>query len=345
MMGLALDIVLAVAMPFMAWRVLAAEDLYRAIVAFIAFGLLVSLAWAQMGAPNVALAEAAIGTGITGALLLNTLGGIALSRKRPEEQTTGDTASDAIRKEGRVRLAAGAISLGLGAALISGVVALAAPGSTVANLSARVEENSGAAGVDQPVTAVLLNFRSYDTLLEIGVLLLALAAVWSLGLSRVPSSGLVSGAGSALLHSFLRVLLPVAFVVGGYLLWAGTSYPGGAFQGGAALAAIGALLALSGRLDAVRDGSRGRVALLRLGLFAGVIVGFVVFTGVGLLAMFTGEFLEYRGETAYGLILLIETALIVSIAVTLAALFAMASPLEKSGQREAQSAESNEVST
>lgn len=338
MIGLALDIVLAVAMPFMAWRVLSAEDLYRAIVAFIAFGLLVSLAWAQMGAPNVALAEAAIGTGITGALLLNTLGGIAVSRARSDDGTTGDASSDAIRKRGRVRLAAGAISLGLGAALVSGVAALVSPGSTIANLSARVDENSAAAGVEQPVTAVLLNFRSYDTLLEIGVLLLALAAVWSLGLSRVPSSQLVSGAGSAVLHSFLRVLLPVAFVVGGYLLWAGTSYPGGAFQGGAALAAVGALLALSGRLAAVRHGSRRRVAMLRLGLFAGVVVGFVVFTGVGLFAMFAGDFLEYRGETAYGLILLIETALTVSIAVTLAALFAMAAPLTKeSSKHEAQS--------
>lgn len=337
MISLALDIVLAVAMPFMAWRVLSTEDLYRAIVAFIAFGLLVSLAWAQMGAPNVALAEAAIGTGITGALFLNTLGGIAISRARSDEGTA-DASSDAIRKRGRVRLAAGAISLGLGAALVSGVAALAAPGSTVANLSARVDENSAAAGVEQPVTAVLLNFRSYDTLLEIGVLLLALAAVWSLGLSRVPSSQLVSGAGSVVLHSFLRVLLPVAFVVGGYLLWAGTSYPGGAFQGGAALAAVGALLALSGRLAAVGNGSRRKAALLRLGLFAGVVVGFAVFTAVGLLAMFSGDFLEYRGEAAYGLILLIETALTVSIAVTLAALFAMAAPLTaKSEQRESQS--------
>jgi uncharacterized MnhB-related membrane protein len=340
LIGLALDIVLAVAMPFMAWRALSAEDLYRAIVAFIAFGLLVSLAWAQMGAPNVALAEAAIGTGITGALLLNTLGGMAISRAR-SEGISANTAYDAVHQSGQVRLATGAISLGLGAALISGIVALANPGSVVANLSARVDENSAAAGVDQPVTAVLLNFRSYDTLLEIGVLLLALAAVWSLGLSRVPSSELVSGAGSPVLHSFLRVLLPVAVVVGGYLLWAGTSYPGGAFQGGAALAAVGALLALSGRLASIGRGGRRKVVLLRIGLFAGAVVGFVVFTGVGLFAMLAGDFLEYRGEAAYALILLIETALTVSIAVTLAALFAMASPLTAESGRRGESEEAS----
>ena len=35
-------------------------------------------------------------------------------------------------------------------------------------------------GVSNPVTAVLLNYRGYDTLLEIAVLLLAIVAVWSL---------------------------------------------------------------------------------------------------------------------------------------------------------------------
>ena len=35
-----------------------------------------------------------------------------------------------------------------------------------------VASNMAASGVENPVTAVLLNFRGYDTLLEIGVLLL-----------------------------------------------------------------------------------------------------------------------------------------------------------------------------
>ena len=36
-------------------------------------------------------------------------------------------------------------------------------------------------GVSNPVTAVLLNFRGYDTLLEMVVLTLALLGVWSHG--------------------------------------------------------------------------------------------------------------------------------------------------------------------
>jgi energy-converting hydrogenase B subunit D len=42
-------------------------------VLFIAFGLLMALAWVRLGAPDVALAEAAIGAGLTGALLMAAL--------------------------------------------------------------------------------------------------------------------------------------------------------------------------------------------------------------------------------------------------------------------------------
>ncbi len=48
-------------------------------------------------------------------------------------------------------------------------------------LEALVAEHLDASGTRNPVTAVLLNFRGYDTLLELGVLLLALLGVWSLG--------------------------------------------------------------------------------------------------------------------------------------------------------------------
>src|SRR5690242_11443125 len=39
-------------------------------------------------------------------------------------------------------------------------------------------------GVEHPVTAVLLNFRGYDTLLEVAVLLLALLGVLAVGVPR-----------------------------------------------------------------------------------------------------------------------------------------------------------------
>ena len=59
--------------------------LFRAIVLFIAFGLLMSLAWVRLGAPDVALAEAAIGAGLTGALLLSALTRLKAQAKKQTE--------------------------------------------------------------------------------------------------------------------------------------------------------------------------------------------------------------------------------------------------------------------
>jgi uncharacterized MnhB-related membrane protein len=68
----------------LAWRAMTCADLFKAIVLFIAFGLLMALAWVRLDAPDVALAEAAIGAGLTGALLL-----AALARLGKSEDTHG----------------------------------------------------------------------------------------------------------------------------------------------------------------------------------------------------------------------------------------------------------------
>ena len=52
---------------------LALRDAFASIVLFMSNGLLLGLAWARLGAPDVAMAEAAIGAGLTGALLLAAL--------------------------------------------------------------------------------------------------------------------------------------------------------------------------------------------------------------------------------------------------------------------------------
>jgi uncharacterized MnhB-related membrane protein len=67
------DSLLGLGLLWLAWRALACPDLFRAIVLFVAFGLLMALAWARLDAPDIALAEAAIGAGLTGALLMAAL--------------------------------------------------------------------------------------------------------------------------------------------------------------------------------------------------------------------------------------------------------------------------------
>lgn len=65
------DLVLAILLTTLAWGTLTSRELFRAVVLFIAFGFLMALAWVRLAAPDLALAEAAIGAGLTGALLLD----------------------------------------------------------------------------------------------------------------------------------------------------------------------------------------------------------------------------------------------------------------------------------
>jgi uncharacterized MnhB-related membrane protein len=67
------DTILALLLVWLAWRAVSDTDPLRAVVKFIVLGLMLALSWLRLGAPDVALAEAAVGSGITGALLLVAL--------------------------------------------------------------------------------------------------------------------------------------------------------------------------------------------------------------------------------------------------------------------------------
>lgn len=67
----AIDLTLVALVVGLATACLSTTDLFRAIVLFVALGLVVALVWGRLGAVDVALAEAAVGAGLTGALLLS----------------------------------------------------------------------------------------------------------------------------------------------------------------------------------------------------------------------------------------------------------------------------------
>ncbi len=74
MIGLTFDALLGAALIATATGALFSRDLFRGVVLFVVFGLLMALAWVRLQAPDLALAEAAIGAGLTGALLLDAIG-------------------------------------------------------------------------------------------------------------------------------------------------------------------------------------------------------------------------------------------------------------------------------
>ena len=187
-----------------------------------------------------------------------------------------------------------------------------------AGLRTVVKAEMPRSGVDNPVTAVLLNFRGYDTLLEVGVLLIALLGVWSLPAGSRPQGVIMPQAPGPILEAFARLLAPLMVLVAAYITWVGTYAPGGAFQGAAVLGAVGVLLLLIQRSETLYTLSRG--SRWRLRVFAGV--GFAIFLGVALIGLVTdGRLLDYPSGLTGMLILSIELVLTLSIAVILVALF------------------------
>ncbi|MCK4838811.1 MAG: hypothetical protein KAS94_08395 [Desulfobulbaceae bacterium] len=206
---------------------------------------------------------------------------------------------------------------GLSAAL---AWAFLTPGPDPLGLAHRVDAALAESGVESRVTAVLLNYRAYDTLLECFVLFLGVAIVWSLQPSRpVRQEPRVD----PVLSSLVRLLVPLMVLVGGYLLWAGSSQAGGAFQAGAILGAAGVLLILT---------SSRLLSTMPKGLLAwGICLGLFFFLAVAVGAVAPGgNFLEYRRSSATMIIIALEVVAAFSIGLSLAVFFGGSRPEEPS---------------
>jgi multisubunit Na+/H+ antiporter MnhB subunit len=222
-----------------------------------------------------------------------------------------------MRRTAGWRLAWGAVAalacLILGLALLRELVGLA---EQRAGLTSTVAAALGESGVSHPPTAVLLNFRSYDTWLEVVVLLAAVLGVLSLA-ERRGLSHLAAPQEVPLLRRLVDLVLPLVILGGVFLLAQGTGAPGGAFQAGAIVAA-GLLLAhLAGSL--------------RLDRFPGVMVvlvaGVVAFLVAALATLAAGRFLlDFPTRASYAVIVGIEIGIAVSTALTLAVLVLASAP-------------------
>ncbi|MFN3580603.1 MAG: hydrogenase subunit MbhD domain-containing protein [Pseudomonas sp.] len=282
------DLTLIILLLGLATAAMHAPRLYTSVVLFIVFGLMLALTWARLGAMDLALAEAAIGAGLIGVMLLGALG-----------RSSAESAIPASRLQHLSSLV-----LGLLALLLLGQAVMPLP-DVEPVLPGQVMLALDDSGASHPVTAVLLNFRSWDTLLELVVLLLALLGVRQL---RPRTSALPVA--WPLLSAWSRVLAPLAVMVGGYLLWRGSHAPGGAFQAGAVLAAGAVILRLGGVLP--------RVGWHQWPVRALVLLGVAVFSLVAAAGAWLGDgWLVYPLEWSGGLILLIEIAATLSIAAAL----------------------------
>ena len=293
------------------WTILV-RDSFAAVIGYACYGLLLAFAWVRLAAIDAALTEAAIGGGLTSVLLIRA----AVRLRRTETAALAETLAPVQRILAAVFSATVAVALG------AVVLSLPEPAPT---LAPRVAEHLASTGLGNAVTAVLLSFRAIDTLLEAVVLVYALVAVWALTPDRFwggrPGPKYAVEANGMLAY-LARLLPPLGIVVGIYVFWVGADLPGGKFQAGTLLAAMWLLAIMAGLTDVPPISRRS----LRIALVAGTVVFLAIgFAGVPL----AGAFLAYPESFAKPLILVIEAASMVSIAVTLGLL--VVGPPERSG--------------
>src|SRR3984957_5557029 len=224
----ALDICLALLVFAVAAWTIFAPGAFAATVGYVVYGLLLSLVWIRLFAVDVALTEAAIGSGVTGILLIG-----AAARLRGAE-----AGADEKQPSGLARLAIAALCILVALALAAVVLLFADQGPSLAPQAMR---HLPEIGLGNPVTAVLIAYRAFDTMLEKVVLVLAVVGVWSLAADRywggAPGEAR-SERPEPTLAFLAQVLAPLGVLVGIHVFWVGADAPGGAFQGGAILAAM-----------------------------------------------------------------------------------------------------------
>ena len=302
-----LDVALAMLVIGVAVWTIVARDLFVAVVAYAVYGLFLALVWIRMYAPDVALTEAAVGGGVTGVLLVAAgkrldMSAIDIDLQKPSTMLA--------------TLAAGC-SILLAGVLMIVILSLPAPAPTLAPQAAAAASGPGA-GLGNPITAVLMSYRSFDTMLEKVVLILAVVGVWSVGADQAwgaaPAPFGPDRPYDALVF-LAKALAPVGAIIGFHIFWTGADAPGGAFQGGALLAAMWMVALMARLIELPRIDARW----LRLALVAGP----AVFLAVGIAgAMLAGSFFAYPSAFAKPLILSIEAFMVLSIAVALTMLVA-----------------------
>ncbi|WP_150463210.1 Na(+)/H(+) antiporter subunit B [Nesterenkonia ebinurensis] len=281
---------------------------------FLALGIVITMVWLRLDSLDVALAEAAIGTGLLSALM------VWLAIRSPEPPGAGGMQSSP--RLPWLRPVIGAIA-GSGLTMVMAAVWLRVDQQLPAWRQS-VDQQLPDTGVEHPITGVLLAFRAYDTLLESAILMLTAAAVLALcrggGLSTPgthrlgvhQTSSPMPPVPSALPWA-ARLLAPALVLLGLWLLFAGSADSGGAFQSGAVLAAAFILL----RTSQVSLGTATEHWLRPV-----LVGGVVIFILAGLLGPVLGlPWLSWEPGWAFVVVLIVEVLLTAGIAAGLYTLF------------------------
>jgi multicomponent K+:H+ antiporter subunit A len=206
-----------------------------AVIAIGVVGLAVSLAFALLSAPDLALTQLLVEV-VTVILMMVVL--FYLPATSPPEPSRARLWRDGVL----------ATAAGTGVAAIVYSV-LAAPVDSIAPFF--LERSLREGGGTNVVNVIIVDFRGFDTMGEMTVLAIAGLVVYALLAGfRVPASFVAprpdGGFNPLLLQSVTRLLLPFAVLVAIYLLLRGHNLPGGGFIAGLVLAGALVLTRVAG---------------------------------------------------------------------------------------------------
>jgi multicomponent Na+:H+ antiporter subunit B len=281
------------------------------------YSFLIASVMVVLDAVDVALTEASVGAGISTVLLL---AGLKLTRTRDYR--------------GQDPNVVGALlAIAVGGALVWGSLVLPPFGAPDApihqHVAPRYIEGAGTEiGVPNIVTAVLADYRGFDTLGETTVVFVAGMAVLLLlrrsSLQSAPPSDDEQPAmsGDLVLRVGTKLILPFILLFALYVQFHGDYGPGGGFQAGVIAASAVILLGLTLGLRRAR-----RIAPPALA-HAMIPLGVLIFAGTGVATMLLGgDFLEYavlahEAKEGHHLgIMLVEAGVLVTVSGTMISLF------------------------
>ena len=241
------------------------DKVYRLIVYFCIFSLVTSVAYLLMGAPDVAMAEAAISAFavIFFIICIEKYYSKKVMKEEEEEKDEGV-------KEWAIKFfPAVALCVGLFVLFVRFM-----PDDTISYYlkDLYLTRFRTDVGGENAVTSIYLGYRVYDTLFEALILVISVVAVSHLSYSE--DSQVANGSHSEIEKSgmaiyAMRIICPIIIVFGIYLIFNGHISAGGGFQGGLAVATF---FICRYFIHDIYDVSVQKVLMLEEIVFIGIII-------------------------------------------------------------------------
>jgi len=206
------------------------EDILSSVISLSVFGILLSMVFAILQAPDVALTQAVINSGMITSIFLvaysQTMKGQPSEKSMPPEKGQIQYLFE--------QLGVLVICIGLGLWLWQGLSSIDFLPRFGDPARHYIINTAGETGVSNIVAAVLFDYRGFDTLGEISVIFTTVTGIsilFAQSRYRRSSSGL-----SFIVRRSMAFIIPLIMLYASSIILMGHLSPGGGFQGGTVLA-------------------------------------------------------------------------------------------------------------